>query len=66
LNLTTTGVIAKVGDHASRQKLAQHCCGLNWDGSAASAFKDPAHDVPARPLPKHPNSESVREQASQQ
>jgi hypothetical protein len=26
---TTNGVIAKVGDHASRQKLAQHCCGRN-------------------------------------
>jgi hypothetical protein len=34
------------------------------DGIAATAFKDPAHDVTAQHSPQSRNSESVRERAS--
>jgi hypothetical protein len=50
---TIAGVIAKVGDHASRQKLAQRCCGKS-NGLAATAFQEPAHDVTAQHSPKIP------------
>jgi len=64
------GVIAKVDDHAGETNLVQHYC-IELNGIAATAFKDPVHDVTAPKRtgwtphsPESTNSESVRELAS--
>ena len=62
-----SGVIAKVGDHASAlraEEFERSIAAVETNGNAATAFKDPAHDVTAQHSPQSPNSESFRELAS--